>query len=159
MQQRAGDKVIIPSWVCGRSILFSAKVTEVHVSFLPFILKSITEYSTVYNFVKIAKQLDQDALPIFCDKGVFRILVDTSKVKMNFRSLFKCSMDFMQPSVFNIALRSISEDLESMEVSDRQKSSMKITGINQFAGFSDAIKSIQKAYVSKHFDLAQAYVN
>ena len=25
------------------------------------------------NFVKIAKQLDQDALPIFCDKGVFRI--------------------------------------------------------------------------------------
>lgn len=124
MQQRAGDKVIIPSWVCGRSILFSAKVTEVHVSFLPFILKSITEYSTVYNFVKIAKQLDQDALPIFCDKGVFRILVDTSKVKMNFRSLFKCSMDFMQPSVFNIALRSISEDLESMEVSDRQKSSV-----------------------------------
>lgn len=124
MQQRAGDKVIIPSWVCGRSILFSAKVTEVHVSFLPFILKSITEYSTVYNFVKIAKQLDQNALPIFCDKGVFRILVDTSKVKMNFRSLFKCSMDFMQPSVFNIALRSISEDLESMEVSDRQKSSV-----------------------------------
>ena len=124
MQQRAGDKVIIPSWVCGRSILFSTKVTEVHVSFLPFILKSITEYSTVYNFVKIAKQLDQDALPIFCDKGVFRILVDTSKVKMNFRSLFKCSMDFMQPSVFNIALRSISEDLESMEVSDRQKSSV-----------------------------------
>ena len=124
MQQRAGDKVIIPSWVCGRSILFSAKVTEVHVSFLPFILKSITEYSTVYNFVKIAKQLDQDALPIFCDKGVFRILVDTSKVKMNFRSLFKCSMDFMQPSVFNIALRSISEDLESIEVSDRQKSSV-----------------------------------
>ena len=124
MQQRAGDKVIIPSWVCGRSILFSAKVTEVHVSFLPFILKSITECSTVYNFVKIAKQLDQDALPIFCDKGVFRILVDTSKVKMNFRSLFKCSMDFMQPSVFNIALRSISEDLESMEVSDRQKSSV-----------------------------------
>ena len=159
MQQRAGDKVIIPSWVCGRSILFSAKVTEVHVSFLPFILKSITEYSTVYNFVKIAKQLDQDALPIFCDKGVFRILVDTSKVKMNFRSLFKCSMDFMQPSVFNIALRSISKDLESMEVSDRQKSSMKITGINQFAGFSDAIKSIQKAFVLKHFDLAQAYVN
>ena len=124
MQQRAGDKVIIPSWVCGRSILFSAKVTEVHVSFLPFILKSITEYSTVYNFVKIAKQLDQGALPIFCDKGLFRILVDTSKVKMNFRSLFKCSMDFMQPSVFNIALRSISEDLESMEVSDRQKSSV-----------------------------------
>ena len=134
-----------------------------HVSFLPFILKSITEYSTVYtsmlNFVKIAKQLDQGALPIFCDKGLFRILVDTSKEKMNFRSLFKCSMDFMQPSVFNIALRSISEDLESMEVSDRQKSSMKITGINQFAGFSDAIKSIQKAFVLKHFDLAQAYVN
>ena len=28
------------------------------------------------NFLKIDKQLDQDALPIFCDKGVFRIIVD-----------------------------------------------------------------------------------
>ena len=29
------------------------------------------------NFMKITKQFDQDALPIFCDEGVFRIIVDT----------------------------------------------------------------------------------
>ena len=48
------------------------------------------------NFVKIVEQLDQDALLIFCDKGLFRILVNfTSKGKMNFRFLFKCLVDFM----------------------------------------------------------------
>ena len=63
-----------------RSLLFSAKVTEMHIDFLPFIPKPITEYSTVYtsmlNFVKIAKQLDQGALTKFCDREVFRIVVD-----------------------------------------------------------------------------------
>ena len=51
-----------------------------HVGFLPFIPKPVTKYSTLnkqmLNFMKIAKQLDQDALPIFYDKGVFRTLVD-----------------------------------------------------------------------------------
>ena len=31
---------------------------------------------SVQNFVKIANQLDQDALPTFCDTGVFTIFVD-----------------------------------------------------------------------------------
>ena len=80
------------------SLLSSSKVTEMHVGFLPFVLKPVTEYLTVYkpmlNFVKIAKQLD--AVTIFCDKGVFRILVDFYlQGKMNFRSLFKCLVDFM----------------------------------------------------------------
>ena len=28
------------------------------------------------NFVKVAKDLNQDALPVLCDEGAFRILVD-----------------------------------------------------------------------------------
>ena len=66
--------------MCVRSLSSSVNVTERHGGFLPFIPKLITECSTVYtsmlNFVKIAKQLDQYALPVFCDKGVFRVLVD-----------------------------------------------------------------------------------
>ena len=33
-------------------------------------------YTSKLNFAKIAKQLNQDLLSIFCDKGVFRILAD-----------------------------------------------------------------------------------
>ena len=51
-----------------------------HVGFLPFIPHSITETSTVYtamnNFLKVVEQLDQEHLPVFCDEGVFRIMID-----------------------------------------------------------------------------------
>ena len=71
---------ILPSWVGVKSILSSTDVPEMHVGFLPFIPNPVTDYSTEYtsmlNFVKLAKQLDQDALPVFCDECVFRILVD-----------------------------------------------------------------------------------
>ena len=73
--------------------------------------------------MKTAQQFDQDALPIFCDKGVFRILVDIYLQKKDqFQILIQMLMDFMQPSVLNIALASIFKDLESKKVSDRQKS-------------------------------------
>ena len=39
---------------------------------------------------------------------------------MNFRFLFKCSVDFMQPSVLKITWRSTFKDPESREISDRQ---------------------------------------
>ena len=37
------------------------------------------------NFVKVSNQLDQEALPLFCDEGVFRIVldIDTYRKKMN----------------------------------------------------------------------------
>ena len=73
--------------------------------------------------MKTAKQFDQDALPVFCDKGVFRILVDIYLQKKDqFQILIQMLMDFMQPSVLDIALASIFKDLESKKVSDRQKS-------------------------------------
>ena len=53
-----------------------------HVGFLPLIPKLLIlntpqcVYTSMLNFVKIIKQLNQDALPIFFDKGIFKILVD-----------------------------------------------------------------------------------
>ena len=63
---------------------------------------------SMLNFVKIVKQLDLDVLPIFRNKVVFRILFDIySKGKINFRSLFKCLVNFIEPSVLNISLINI----------------------------------------------------
>ena len=48
--------------------------------------------------MKTAQQFDQDALPIFCDKGVFRILVDIYLQKKDqFQILIQMLMDFIQP--------------------------------------------------------------
>ena len=48
--------------------------------FLSLIPYPVTEHATVYtamkNFIKVLQQLDQKALPIFCDEGVYRIDVD-----------------------------------------------------------------------------------
>ena len=45
-----------------------------------FIPKPVTGYSTIYtlllNFVKVSTRLDQEALLLFCDEGVFRIVLD-----------------------------------------------------------------------------------
>ena len=46
------------------------------VFFHSFLSQYFTVYTSMLNFVKIAKQLDQGAVPIFCYKGVFRILAD-----------------------------------------------------------------------------------
>ena len=99
---------------------------------------------------------------------------------MNFRSLFKCLVDFIQPSVLNIALTSIFRGLQQKKVFGvnvantvlngiNYKQSFKgylilantiekwgafmiITDINQSDEFSDAIKSLQIALTSKKFE-------
>ena len=43
---------------------------------MDFLTVANTLYTSMLNFVEIAKKLDQEALPIFCDKGVFRVLVN-----------------------------------------------------------------------------------
>ena len=71
---------MIPSWTGIRALILSAKVPKVHVGFLLFIPKPVTEYSTIYtsmlNFVKMSNPLDQKTLPLLCDEGVFRIVLD-----------------------------------------------------------------------------------
>ena len=65
------------------------------MAFLPFIPRPVTEHPTVYtdmrNFVKIADQLEQKSLPLFCDEGVFRIVVDIFlQHPLQFQSLVPC---------------------------------------------------------------------
>ena len=71
---------MILSWTVIPELILSAKVPEVHVAFLLFIPKLVTECLTIYksvlNFVKVSNQLDEKALPLFCDEGVFRIVLD-----------------------------------------------------------------------------------
>ena len=63
--------------------------------FLPFIRYPVTEHTTVYtamtNFIKVLQQLNQKALPIFCDEGVYRIVVDVYLKCLNeFKILVPC---------------------------------------------------------------------
>ena len=50
------------------------------VGFFPFIPRPVADYSTVYtamlNMTPLANQLDQNILPVYCDEGVFRIVID-----------------------------------------------------------------------------------
>ena len=50
------------------------------VAFLPFLPYPVTDTATVYtamlNFSKLLNQLEQKTLPIFCDEGVFRIVLN-----------------------------------------------------------------------------------
>ena len=71
---------IISSWAGIRALLSNIFVPRTHVGFLPSFASAGTEYSTVFcamkNFTKLLRQLKQDALSLFCDEGVFRIVVN-----------------------------------------------------------------------------------
>ena len=41
----------------------------------------------VNNFINILKQLDQIAMPLFCDEGVYRIVVDIPKMSRKVDSI------------------------------------------------------------------------
>ena len=63
--------------------------------FLPFIPYPVTEHVTVYTamkkFINVLQQLNQKALPIFCDEGVYRIVVDIYlKCPNEFKMLVPC---------------------------------------------------------------------
>ena len=67
--------------------------------FLPFIPYPVTEHTTVYiamkNFIKVLQQLDQKAFPIFCDEGVYHIVVDIYlKCPNEFKMLVPCLEGF-----------------------------------------------------------------
>ena len=97
-------KDIILSWVCVMSLLSSVKVAEMHVGFLSFIPKTITEYSINVEFCEDCKTLYQYS--VTREFSEF-LLIFTSKEKMNFRSSFRFLVDFMQPSVLNVNLTKI----------------------------------------------------
>ena len=78
---------LIPSWAGIESLISQSDVPIMQVGFLPFPPKPVTGYSNVYvvmlNMVKIANQLDQKILPVYCYEGVFRILIDNYLQRQN----------------------------------------------------------------------------
>ena len=62
------------------SLISNSNLPIMQTSFLPFISYPVTEHETVYtakkNFIKVLQQLDQEAFSIFCDEGVYQIIVD-----------------------------------------------------------------------------------
>ena len=67
---------MIASWTGIWALISSNKVPEMHIGIPLFIPKPVTDYSTIYtsilSFVNMSNQLNQEALPLFCDEGVFR---------------------------------------------------------------------------------------
>ena len=63
-----------------KSLLSETKIPLMQVGFLPFIPHPVTQYSTVYtamkNIVSRNVHLKQKTLPVFCDEGVFRLVLD-----------------------------------------------------------------------------------
>ena len=70
----------IPSWGGIRALTSVSDVPLMQSGFLPFIPHPVIDYGTVYtamrNFVTVNQQLQQKILPVFCDEGVFRIVLD-----------------------------------------------------------------------------------
>ena len=68
-----------------------------HVGFLPFIPKPVIEYSTIYtsmlNFVNVSNGLVQEALPLFCDEGAFRIVDIYLQIKDEFLNIIPMLRD------------------------------------------------------------------
>ena len=82
------------------SINISINIISIYPHFLSFIPKPVTEHSTVYismlNFVKMTNRLDQEALNLFCDEGIFRIVLDINvKKKDGF-----CNIIPLHPEVY-----------------------------------------------------------
>ena len=73
------ESIPSPSWAASHAQISSTNVPIMHTGFLPYLPNPVTEHSTVFtalhNFLKILSQLNQTALPIFCDEGVFRIVL------------------------------------------------------------------------------------
>ena len=77
---KSDSKYLKPSWAGIESLISESDVPITQVGFLPFIPNPVTNYSTVYtvmlNMTKLTSQLDQKILPVYCDEGVFRIVID-----------------------------------------------------------------------------------
>ena len=73
------------TWAEGEALFFNSCVPKMHSGFLPYIPHPVTEFSTVYsvlkNFLTVLSQLNQTCLPLFCDEGVYRIVVNITHQK------------------------------------------------------------------------------
>lgn len=71
------EKQFVSSWSAFNSVITKDDRSRQIVGFLPVVPFPVTDYATVHtrlcNLLKLLDQLDQDALPIACDEGVYRI--------------------------------------------------------------------------------------
>ena len=86
----------MPTWAAIKSLISDYDIPIIQVGFLP---KPVTEHPTVYtamiNFAKVLEQLDQKPMSIFCDEGVYRIMVDIYiKCPEKFKALVPCLGSF-----------------------------------------------------------------
>ena len=69
----------VPTRVAMCSLMNEKPLPLMQVGLLPFVPAPVTDYATIYtamkNFLNIVNQLKQQTLPLFCDKGVFRIVI------------------------------------------------------------------------------------
>ena len=72
--------VTLSSWAGTQALLSKSEVSLINAAFLPFLPHPVTDIATVYtamlNYVKLLNQLEQKTLPIFCDEGVFRLVLN-----------------------------------------------------------------------------------
>ena len=90
-------KTYLATWGALNSLISNSKLSIMQTDFLPFIPYPVTDHTNVYtamkNFIKVL--LDQKALPIFCDEGVYRIVVDIYlKCPSEFKMLVSCLEGF-----------------------------------------------------------------
>ena len=88
-------------------------VPRMYVGFFPFLPSLETEYSTLFSamkdFTQLSGQLEQDALQVFCDEGVFRIVTDIFLQK---KDSYQFLVAFTMENICNIVLGSTSEVLD-----------------------------------------------
>ena len=83
-------EITLPTWAGTQALLSESQVPLMHVAFLPFLPHPVTEIATVYtamqNYLKLLNQLEKKSLPIFCDEGVFRLVLN---IYLKFSEEFK----------------------------------------------------------------------
>ena len=66
----------LPTLAERQALLFESELPQMHVAFFPFLPHFANKVATVctamQNYVKLLNQLKQKSLPIFCDEGIFR---------------------------------------------------------------------------------------
>ena len=89
-------EVDAPTWVEMNSLLTNRNLPIMYTSFIQHpVTDSSTVHTAMNNFVNILKQLDQNALVLFCDEGVYQIVADVYlKCPEKFKQLILCMGSF-----------------------------------------------------------------
>ena len=70
----------IPPWAGVHALITQSQSPLMRVGFMPVIPHPVTEYATVRksmtNFQSIRAQLKQPIMPVFCDEGVYHLMID-----------------------------------------------------------------------------------